>query len=667
VWQRDTRWSNSHGRLDLGLWIQVFDVGDHRQATTPRPVGPPRAGGQLRIPRAALVAIGGFDEFYVYIRTRPTSVSSRARRLHDPDTVPDNWIRHYSAGSEGRTPFDRNWRVIARSDTYFALKNGADRLPRRLARTIGAVRRIRTMRGTSSPGAGCSRDAGGSPSCASEAQASRAGLVGLARERTLGDFVPRPRVRSIPDRHRRAFVADRAAQPVHPGAAAERRRGTLHVRSRARTATSAGTPCTSSAGATSRSRREPRVHDPTHRSHEHPRGGEDRPVLSRNSGHALAVVRTLTQLERQGIVFDVVHASNWDRTGGRLIRSRIYRRSDARSPRWPRVMITEQWEATDDLRACVMLDDGRSSERTRLRSARGVLDTIGADGRSSRKRSTPPSRAPRHRAGHRRRRRVGRQRDGGFSSSDGARCGRESTRFLTVLPDLLASTRTGSAIWSGTTRCRSRVAARRKGAFLRAHRDAGWAIAVIFHGAVSDDDAPRTLPALRSVRRSVAVESFGLIYLEAMQYGKAVVGCRTGGIPRSRRGRRRRHARRADVRMTSARALATDGRRRASRAPGSAGGGASRAGDIIARWRRGWRRSTGDDRRGRREGAARRDHVRDELPSSPLAAGRFEGEWVSRRWRRSHVSDRKAGGSMSFSVPAGSTFIRALRMRGAAF
>jgi glycosyltransferase involved in cell wall biosynthesis len=26
-------------------------------------------------------------------------------------------------------------------------------------------------------------------------------------------------------------------------------------------------------------------------------------------------------------------------------------------------------------------------------------------------------------------------------------------------------------------------------------------------------------------------ESFGLIYLEAMNYGKAVVGCRAGGIP----------------------------------------------------------------------------------------------------------------------------------------
>src|SRR6185369_16186748 len=83
---------------------------------------------------------------------------------------------------------------------------------------------------------------------------------------------------------------------------------------------------------------------------------EDRPVLSRNLGHALAVVRTLAQLERQGIVFDVVHASNWDSEAAAAIRSRIYPTVLMLVSPLARVMITEQWEATDDLRACVLLD-----------------------------------------------------------------------------------------------------------------------------------------------------------------------------------------------------------------------------------------------------------------------------------------------------------------------
>jgi len=54
---------------------------------------------------------------------------------------------------------------------------------------------------------------------------------------------------------------------------------------------------------------------------------------------------------------------------------------------------------------------------------------------------------------------------------------------------------------------------------------------VVFHGSVSE-------AVLRDHYRRCDLfvapslfESFGLIYHEAMQYGKAVVGCRTGGVP----------------------------------------------------------------------------------------------------------------------------------------
>jgi glycosyltransferase involved in cell wall biosynthesis len=52
-----------------------------------------------------------------------------------------------------------------------------------------------------------------------------------------------------------------------------------------------------------------------------------------------------------------------------------------------------------------------------------------------------------------------------------------------------------------------------------------------FHGAVDDDRLERFYRDCTVFVAPSRYESFGLVYLEAMRWGKPVVGCRTGGVP----------------------------------------------------------------------------------------------------------------------------------------
>ncbi len=64
-----------------------------------------------------------------------------------------------------------------------------------------------------------------------------------------------------------------------------------------------------------------------------------------------------------------------------------------------------------------------------------------------------------------------------------------------------------------------------------AHHHPEMAAYVQFLGGVSDEQLNRLYQACDLFVAPSLYESFGLIYLEAMNYGKPVVGCRAGGIP----------------------------------------------------------------------------------------------------------------------------------------
>jgi hypothetical protein len=67
--------------------------------------------------------------------------------------------------------------------------------------------------------------------------------------------------------------------------------------------------------------------------------------------------------------------------------------------------------------------------------------------------------------------------------------------------------------------------------FLATYRQEPWCQRVIFHGAVAEARLYQFYASCDLFVAPSLFESFGLIYHEAMQYGKAVVGCATGGVP----------------------------------------------------------------------------------------------------------------------------------------
>jgi hypothetical protein len=91
-------------------------------------------------------------------------------------------------------------------------------------------------------------------------------------------------------------------------------------------------------------------------------------------------------------------------------------------------------------------------------------------------------------------------------------------------PDLQVDVVGQDMTWAGASR-----SVRQE--FEAAHRSAAWRSRCRFHGVVDDR---RLAELYRDCTLFVApsrYESFGLIYLEAMRWGRPVIGCRAGGIP----------------------------------------------------------------------------------------------------------------------------------------
>jgi len=68
------------------------------------------------------------------------------------------------------------------------------------------------------------------------------------------------------------------------------------------------------------------------------------------------------------------------------------------------------------------------------------------------------------------------------------------------------------------------------GEFRALHRRAGFRDRVIFTGEVSDEKLEAYLTQCDIFVAPSRYESFGLVFLEAMMFGKPVVGCRSGGM-----------------------------------------------------------------------------------------------------------------------------------------
>lgn len=537
VWHQDSDFFEFNGGAISDYGFQIFDsqrAGDMVAANRHWVAGV--RGCNCAFRRAALLEVGGFDEFYTYYLDESDVCMRLSQAGYTTAHLPDNTVRHYSGASDNRaTRIERNWRVIARSDTYYAIKNGLDSGAKRLLKTIAAAPRKHFV------GELNHYLLSGEISAPAWARAMRQWLAGvsdglragLARPRRLGAFEAPPELLPFaapaPERPLRIALLTQSI-PGQPGSGGigrytfdlaqglHERGHEIHVICKDEQ------PLRRHSLGFS-------IHGISKKEYAPRPLLDNRPVLNKNLSYGLAVVRQLARLADQGIVFDLVHASNWDAEAAALIRARLYPTVLMLVSPLAQVIAAEGWPVDADLRACVGLDRWQIEHADMICvPSEGVLSSyqklMGITRASlPHLQITPlgimpePSAEPQQAGQPRRLLFVG-------------RCERRKGAhiLLEALPGLLAAhpqwechlVGDDSVPVEGSTL---------KQRFLAQHRGAAWLSRVIFHGPVAEAELRRHYQQCDLFVAPSLFESFGLIYHEAMQYGKAVVGCRTGGVP----------------------------------------------------------------------------------------------------------------------------------------
>jgi glycosyltransferase involved in cell wall biosynthesis len=99
-------------------------------------------GGNNIVHKKALYDIGGFDERFVYYLDETDLCIRLARKGYFITNHSINYIRHFKAQSNLRKgTFEIRWDIIARSDTFYSLKNGHDVLLIRLFKVLNHFKR----------------------------------------------------------------------------------------------------------------------------------------------------------------------------------------------------------------------------------------------------------------------------------------------------------------------------------------------------------------------------------------------------------------------------------------------------------------------------------------------------------------------------------------------
>ena len=523
VWCGDTSDYEFRGGLTSDYGFQVFDADGSRRPDSRGPQWVPRiAGGNCAFRRPALVDVGGFDAFYAYYLDEADVCVRLMRTGWGIGYVPESAIRHYPERHQRKhTLLDRRWDTVARSDAYFGLKNGADAIPARLIKTIAyaprkhyvaeilaGVRRRQISIGF------------GMRMLGRWARGLAAGLAcGLLKPRRMVRFdgPPPPFLPFAPPlasrRLRIALLSQTVpGQPGYGGigrytfdlARGLHERGhDVHVFCRSETPL----------------RRENLgffVHGiPPSRCADW-QIVTGKPVLNKNLGYGLALLRELGDAYAQGLEFDVVHATNWDAEGLALIRARVYPVVLMLVTPLAQSIREEGWDFNDDLQACVSLDRWQMEHAdTVCVPSDGVLSSYDQS-MGVRRESLP----------HLHTVPLGIVPDGaGAAPAAGrhrllfvGRCERRKGvhRLLEVLPGLLARHPDWECHLVGDD---------------RVPLVEGGTMKERFHGTVGEAELRVQYRQCDLFVAPSLFESFGLIYLEAMQYGKAVIGCRTGGVP----------------------------------------------------------------------------------------------------------------------------------------
>ncbi len=139
VLHRDTELYEFRGGATSHYGLQAFYDEEERGELAPdgTPWTKRVVGCNCAFRRVALQRVGGFDEYFRY-RYDDSDICIRlACRGYLTVHLPDASVRHSAASSaRRRTRYDQDWMEIARSDTYFALKNSPDGLLKRMLKTL---------------------------------------------------------------------------------------------------------------------------------------------------------------------------------------------------------------------------------------------------------------------------------------------------------------------------------------------------------------------------------------------------------------------------------------------------------------------------------------------------------------------------------------------------
>ncbi len=497
-------------------------------------------GGNSAFRRDALAKIGGFDEFFVYYLDE-TDVCFRLTRagykiVHEAKGL----IRHYSGPSDVRgskkSGVTRNWYLITRSDSYFAIKNIKGFIFEKIIKTIlfapkkHFFREMKQVLGN------------GQVSIKSRIRIVSQWISGLYdgirsgvfKKRQLADLSGQPplflpfQCDYGPAKKMRIAVLTRIT-PLHTSYGGIARYSFdlatgLHARGHTVDLFCADEQAIQhyALGFT--------IHGISTAEIERSRIHSQHAVLEKNLRYSEAVVRRLVDLYRSGVVFDVVHASNWDIEAIALIRANVYPVVLMLVSPLAQVAQTEGWPVTDDLRLCVAMDRWQIEHaHTVCIPSDGVLTSyrhlMGIDFNTlSRVRKTalgivyaPTGHAVSHQ--HKMLLFVG-------------RCERRKGAhvLLETLPQLLSQYLDWECHFVGNDQVPLAEGGTLKDWFLQQYRHEPWCRRVIFHGEVPEAQLRNFYASCDLFVAPSLFESFGLVYHEAMQYGKAVVGCATGGV-----------------------------------------------------------------------------------------------------------------------------------------
>ena len=496
-------------------------------------------GGNCVYRRQALLEVGGYDEYYVYYLDE-TDVCWRLKRAgYRIGYVREAAIRHYAVRAKF-TPSQqgRRWRRVAQSDAYFAQKNGQGSLLRRVAKTIWLARKKHFWKeiwtGLSWARLSWFEWIGWLLNWL--AGVSRGMWDGLTRPRHLAAWISHPepfKPFSLPkDANPLTIALLSQAIPGHKDYGGIGRyvydlalglfeRGhNVHIICRDELSLHHEGLGFLVHGVSWNETRPHRIFG-------------DRNVLNRNVGYSMAILAKLRELYRAGLEFDVVHSPNWDTEGLALLRSAVYPVVVVIATPLAQTILNEGWELTDELKLSVALEKWHARHGDVVCSpSKGVWATyenlLGIPREDMRdwrvvnqgivpSAPTTPIRLP---PGRKRLLFVGR-----CEARKGAHT------LLAVLPTLLSEFEDWECHLVGNDTIVMADGKTLKEQFLDKHAGLPWLNRVVFHGSVSEEALRRHYQHCDLFVAPSLYESFGLIYLEAMQYGKAVVGCRVGGIP----------------------------------------------------------------------------------------------------------------------------------------